>query len=717
MDETNPESLNSEAENGGEPNPEAASSAEQPVPETGKRSGSGGRTAFAVLFGVLSTAVAAAAGRLLRWLFESRGGVPPFEWTVVGLFAAFFLLFYGSLIAAGILRVRRLSRRRVEESWASFEDRRRELQTEYALFRRRVRRKAAGVILFEIWTGIVFTVWAMTFGWVSVYLGSALAAIPMTFLFARTGISLKKPDPGRFAPRSKYPELYALADRAAKAVGVERKVSLTVVYGGSVSVFWNKKGVCLLVSATYLDLMDYDELYTVFLHEMSHCRGGTYQDKLADGVGARLRWISGDRIPGTAVSQYMFCFSDAPFFLEEAVSQRLMSVYAETEADRAVREGGDVRKAASALVKAELYGDFIRRFPALYGDVLYAPEEPIPDYTARLGTFFRDAAAKHGEEWIALHEREIQSRSATHPILRNRVEALGVKLADVVLSFPESGPDAEDPFRSECVRAIADADGTFRDELAADYADQRNQLDLDPLARVGEWEQAGKPLDEETYRDVCGDLLNLARVPEAEALCDRVLSTLEDGPATAYARFMKGRILLDRDDPAGIPELYRAMELNKTYTEEAVGLIGSSCCRLGLEDELNEYRNAAPGVIQDLEDTYGKIGTLTASDRLTEEPLEGTMLQDLLAFFEENGEGTLEAVYLVRKWVTDSYFTSAFVMYFEPGTPDEQIQRIMHRYYLKLDGGFEWQFSLFLYDRTTEKAVQKVRNSRVWSRD
>ena len=146
-------------------------------------------------------------------------------------------------------------------------------------------------------------------------------------------------------------------------------------------------------------------------------------------------------------------------------------------------------------------------------------------------------------------------------------------------------------------------------------------------------------------------------------------------------------------------------------------MIGRFCCLLGLEDRLEEYRERSVGIAQEHIDKNSKADCLLPSDRLEPEALEGGMLGELTDYFVSTGEGTLDSIYLVRKIITDDFFTSAFVIKFKPGVSKERKSRVMHAFFLRLDTAYDWQFSLFEYDKTTAAAVNKIKNSRVWQDD
>ena len=70
------------------------------------------------------------------------------------------------------------------------------------------------------------------------------------------------------------------------------------------------------------------------------------------------------------------------------------------------------------------------------------------------------------------------------------------------------------------------------------------------------------------------------------------------------------------------------------------------------------------------------------------------MREQILSYILSVGEGIIRRVYLVRKTINESFFTSAFVIHFYGGT-DETRAEIMHKIFSYLDSyPVDWQFSL-----------------------
>ena len=182
---------------------------------------------------------------------------------------------------------------------------------------------------------------------------------------------------------------------------------------------------------------------------------------------------------------------------------------------------------------------------------------------------------------------------------------------------------------------------------------------------------------------------------------------------------MKGLLLLDRYDEAGVDMVYRAMEINSNYVDAGLERVGSFLHWMGLEERMELHREKAVELAQENRDLIWHTGILTPSDRLTAEDFDGDgRLSEMLNYMVEAGEGNLREIYLVRKIITADFFTSAFVLRYEYGLSPEQREEIHDRIFRYLDNyPIDWQYSLFDYDQQTEKAVKKVSNSCVYRKD
>ena len=257
------------------------------------------------------------------------------------------------------------------------------------------------------------------------------------------------------------------------------------------------------------------------------------------------------------------------------------------------------------------------------------------------------------------------------------------------------------------------------DEITPTYAETRQRLYLDPLAKVEAWEAAGKPLIAEEYGDIVNALLALRRMNDLMELCDRAIKELPDS-AALYAYFIKGSQLLHSFDPDGIELMYHAVENNKNYIDDGMDMIGTFCCITGRKEELEHYRSRVLELAQKQHDEYDRISYIGKNDRLSAEQLPDGMLDGILAHIKAADESNIvEKIRLVRKTVSDDFFSSMFIIEFIPDADEDAVGNVMHKTFMYLDTCSDWQFSLLAYDDldiNAKKAVGAIPGTVVYSR-
>ena len=174
---------------------------------------------------------------------------------------------------------------------------------------------------------------------------------------------------------------------------------------------------------------------------------------------------------------------------------------------------------------------------------------------------------------------------------------------------------------------------------------------------------------------------------------------------------------LHRYRDAGLEDLYTAIAGNSNYIDEAMEQIGSFCCLLGLEKELEEYRGKALELAQRQRDEFSALDTLTRRDNLSQEHLPEGMLEGILSYIDNISQDSIEKIFLVRKTISERFFTSAFVIRFLPETSEETKQEVLHQIFRYLDTSTDWQFSLFDEADVPKGLVERVENSCVYERE
>ncbi|MBR7146314.1 MAG: hypothetical protein IKD11_01165, partial [Oscillospiraceae bacterium] len=486
--------------------------------------------------------------------------------------------------------------------------------------------------------------------------------------------------------KENYPTLYAIAERAAKANGCRGPVLLRLSPDCNASILEISSHYILNLGVLLLGVLSEEELYSICLHEFSHCskKNRAAKRELRYGV-----WVMKNKNVYFIMSfvTNLFIYPDMRYLFDHITYEYATSVANETDADRDMAALGSPAVAASALLKVNYY-DFLTWELSGKGTPSPFEGEELPAHELRDRiALFRTAIDERHADWDEMIMREILPNNATHPTLRMRFETLGVR-------EPAFTPDESTPaYVGEVARAVDELD---RAMLCSDetYAELRREHYLEPLARVTAWQDAGMPISPETHADIFTDLRKLGRFAEAEALCDRVIAELDENSSWS-ACHAKGCLLLFRYDEAGMEYIYRAVEKNLNFLEDGMVMIGRFCCMTGREEDLRLYRERMKVFAQRDKDEYEKASYLARGDTLTTDTdIPAEMKENILSYILSVDEGLIRRIYLVRKHITDDFATSAFVIHFYGGT-EEQREEIRHKIFSYLDSyPADWQFSL-----------------------
>ena len=506
-----------------------------------------------------------------------------------------------------------------------------------------------------------------------------------------------------------YPTLYSLARRAADELGCREDIMILLSTDCNARILKDKGRYLLELGIVLLHIISDDELYCILLHEFSHVS----QKHRASMREARYFTSFSNRAEThTGMDSFLaqlFLFFDIRYSFRYSVYRYATSVVHESDADRDMARLGTPETAASALLKLQydnlyFWENGVRDEPSIF-----ASETLSANYLTDKIATFRDAVESRHEDWNALVDREILANNATHPTLKMRLDILGIQ---EVKTLEYDGSDA---YRAELQKALDKAEALIYDDRKKSYAKDRKEAYLDPLSRIEAWHEQGEPISAENYADLITDLKQLGRHTEAEALCERAIGELPEN-SSMHAYYIKGCALLCRYDPKGLDYVYHAIEKNQNYLEEGLQMIGTFCCLTGREQELLEYREKAARLAQKNKDEDSQANFLSRYDKLTREQLPDGMLEDILTYIHSVDCGIIENIYLVRKTVSESFFTSAFIIHFFGGT-DAQRDEIMHKIFRYLDSyPVEWQFSLFDYFEYPEVKVERIEGSLVYSK-
>jgi len=505
-----------------------------------------------------------------------------------------------------------------------------------------------------------------------------------------------------------YPKLYHLIRSVAKDFKIDDcELRLALLPNTDVGILKWGNVISVQFGVILLDLLSEEEIKHILLHEFAHLSA----DKKSINIEYTYRnWLNNGGNPTyfSWITSVAYEILDSVYLYRNFVFDFANTLRIEAEADEAMKMYNTPEYAASALLKIKFYSLYEWELDS-YDDISkYVEEEPSKHVLTHLTDKYKSVFNERVNDWVELSKKEIQSRSDTHPVLNKRLERLGVSDYKVF----DNTKYAE--LQKECDKAFAYVEELIYEIEKEDYDKRRQEYYAKPKELVDNWMSEGQPIISDRYTDIIVALMTLQRKTEAEAVCDNAISQLPDS-SLASAHYYKGILLLSRFDAEGINHIYKAIE-NSNYIEDGLNMIGAFCCITGRQKELEEYRNKASELIHEVNDKFSHIGTLSKSDNLTKECLPEDIEKSILELVESIDNDYIFKIYVVRKSITDDFFTSAIIVNFYPHVESDTVDEIMHRIFCLLDSIKGWQFSLFDYREVKQVGIEKIEGCCIYSK-
>lgn len=506
-----------------------------------------------------------------------------------------------------------------------------------------------------------------------------------------------------------YPVLYDLARKAATATGCTERIKIAILDDFNAGAAIINNTISIQLGALLLNGLSEDEVYCVLLHEFSHIKDEVRQGRIGK-YNQYICDIHNNNIANiySNITKHLFTFIDTYFNMQYNLYLYSVSLTRETAADKAMAIYGNSKTAASSLIKIKYYE-------------LYDWEKGTYDTTCNMESEeydtnslnnelqkFKEAIQLNAEKWNGLINKEILSRSASHPTLKMRLESLGIN--EIETLHIESSKE----YIADCEKAIKYVSSLIAEQSKDSYTEYRKYYYVESKELIEKWESNGRYIIAEEYGDICDALRRLGQNTDALELCENAIKLLDDTGA-CYAYFIKGCFLLHSFNEAGIEYIYKAIENNHNYVDEGLAVIGHFCCLTGQEDQLEIYRERAIALTEDNK-IQSEASILNKKDNLSTESLPEGMLEDILEHIIFECSDNIEKIYLVRKTITDNFFTSAFVIKMTPDTDDDTRYKILHKAFNYLDTCSDWQFSLFDYEDVKNVKIEDIAGSCVYSK-
>lgn len=451
-------------------------------------------------------------------------------------------------------------------------------------------------------------------------------------------LAVATPPSAYLLDKNRFPLVYSTVREAAEKSGCHLDIK---IYNCSVNVsvtVYNRTAI-ICINYLYGALLTRDELFNVMLHEFAHIvNSDVYRGKTFARAAQRFDGDIGNVIAGFG-RMLLLTLPAAAVVLKTEFYNMFANRHHEIEADKALIALGDPQKSINALAKTKTV-EYFENVPhrELSYD-FFAPEQPTGDYAAQELALFLKHRELHGEEWLALLEKELPARVDSHPTFRNRMAALGCDKYDAFCV------ETDPAYAAEQREIIAAADRTMNEENTKNYGVMRENAYVKRKKVIDEYDEAVKSGGEIADNKLYEYLQAFLGVDDdiALELADRA-ATLPD---PTIANYYKANIFFNRNDDRCI-ECLKAVAASTDNMElalSATDFLGEYALKTGNEKLLNEYRSTAPEIVQASRDK-GERNRFDKNTVLEKCDLSADVLQSVTDGLNKDSLDGVTAIYI-----------------------------------------------------------------------
>ncbi|MFN7141113.1 MAG: M48 family metalloprotease, partial [Limisphaerales bacterium] len=399
------------------------------------------------------------------------------------------------------------------------------------------------------------------------------------------------------------PELFSLLDRLRRQFKGPRfhHILLTGDYNASVvqvprlGVFgWQRN--FLMVGLPLMQSLSPEEFEAVLAHEFghlsaNHSRFSGWIYRVRRSWEQAFEQMYKQQQGGTAILR-KFLDGYWPKFNAHAFVLARASEY---EADRCAAEFSGAPTIARALTRTNLHGALLEQkfWPGVYKRINTEPVPPANLFSEMGHTLRAPVDPIDSARWLKTSFTLETNNIDTHPCLKDRLRALNALPPDIHRGqFPVCIPP---PASSAVHHFLGSNAGALTDKLNKTWASNVSST----------WEQRRKEVEELNQElsktDQGGDAPDAEKIwHKARALVDRdgdeaampvIKEVLLHDPEHAGALLVSGRYWLEKDNPAGVPLVERAIGSDEILTEAGCNLLYGFYSRTGQRDKLRELEH------------------------------------------------------------------------------------------------------------------------------
>ncbi len=507
-----------------------------------------------------------------------------------------------------------------------------------------------GGVLGLLLAAVGVLVWLAAFGEdVALLAEAGLPLAALAVLIVRSLWVKLDPPAGFRLKREAAPRLADCVEQLRRRLGAPRVHEILVTYDFEAALArrprlgllgWQKNH--LILGLPFLLACSAPQFRAVVAHELSHLSG---RHGRSNGWIYRVReaWIrldehlARDRHWGSFVFRRFFHWYAPTFGAWSFVLARRN----ELEADRAAAEVTSPEDARDALVAFAVRARFLRErfWPRVHAGTDEAPspeENPFADLPQQL----REIDEKEALAWIEEALAEETTVADTHPCLRERLSALGVEA-----TLPSAETSAGESLLGQALPGLSARIGEQWCFDAALWWNERYEHTRSARKQQGELRSRGRAgglSPDEAWE--CAQLTE--ELDGAEAALPLYRDLVEEDLEDPRPRFALGRLLLARDDDAGLVHLDGAMELDDDAVLPACELAADFLARRGRDVEAKPYAELAARRRDRLERDREERSSIPFDARYLAHELEPRALQELR---QQLARWPLQRAWLVRK--------------------------------------------------------------------
>ncbi|MCB1231319.1 MAG: M48 family metalloprotease [Verrucomicrobiae bacterium] len=428
---------------------------------------------------------------------------------------------------------------------------------------------------------------------------------------------------------------------------------------------WYKR--YLILGLPLLQSVDLDEFKAVLAHEFAHLTGqhGRFGSWI---YRTRATWervvhsLSQDDSWGArTVNKFLAWFW--PRFNGHAFA---LSRGQEYEADAFAANYAGAEKIASALARIEVVARENEEAWQTLSKRLQHEASAPEDVYGEIERIQRESTDHNRvRKWLAESYLRPTDTSDTHPSLNDRVAAVGMPIPEDRRAEARAGQFENLPVltavpsEQSALAALLDSDQSerFLKELSREWqqgvsehwATSHQQLKdaAEELEKLGQLDPDATETEKIEY--FTKRLAFHLDRDETEAALETADTILAIQPDEATANFVKGRLLLDESDPAGVAFIEKVITREPIRTDDCLELLYGYYSRIGDTAKLAEVKRRADKHDDLLVEAQKERNSFGAKDAITGHGLTDTDRENAVRIFATHEE--VERVYAVRKQV------------------------------------------------------------------